>query len=99
MCCFFLALVFLGPRIGYLIYWLLAPVRVNASLEAFNFPWLVGILAIIFAPWTILMYSIVFPLNGWDWLWIGLAIGADIATYMGGTFKRKDVPYYPETAP
>jgi hypothetical protein len=45
------------------------------------------------------MYSIVFPLNGWDWLWIGLAIGADIATYMGGTFKRKDVPYYPETAP
>jgi hypothetical protein len=28
-----------------------------------------------------------------------LAIGADIATYMGGTYKRKEVPYYPSTAP
>jgi hypothetical protein len=99
MCCFFLGLVFLGPRFGFLIYWLIAPVRVNAAIEAFNFPWLVGILGLVFAPWTILMYAIVFPLNGWDWLWIGLAIGADIATYMGGTLKRKDIPMYPESAP
>ena len=24
------------------------------------------------------MYAIVFPLNGWDWLWIGLAVAMDI---------------------
>ena len=99
MCCFFLTLMFLGPRIGFLVYWLLAPVRVNLAFTGFNFPWLVGIAGLVFAPWTTLMYAIVFPLNGWDWLWIGLAIGADIATYMGGTYKRKSIPYYPETAP
>jgi hypothetical protein len=99
MCCFFLALMFAGPRLGFLVYWLLAPLRVQTAFGTFNFPWLVGLAGLLFAPWTTLMYAIVFPLNGWDWLWIGLAIGADIATYMGGTYKRKEVPYYPATAP
>ena len=65
----------------------------------FNLPWLVGIAGLLFLPWTILMYTIVFPLNGWDWLWIGLAVACDIFTYTGGMYKRKSVPYYPETAP
>lgn len=99
MCCFFLTLMFLGPRFGFLIYWLLAPIRVNAAINAFNFPWLVGIAGLIFLPWTILMYAIVFPLNGWDWLWIGLAVAADIFTYVGSAEKRKSVPYYPSSAP
>ena len=43
MCCFFTALVFFGPRLGFLIYWLLAPLRVSAAFAAFNLPWLVGI--------------------------------------------------------
>jgi hypothetical protein len=99
MCCFFLTLMFLGPRFGFLIYWLLAPLKVQLAFNAFNFPWLVGIAGLVFLPWTILMFVIVAPLNGWDWLWIGLAVAADIATYMGGTYKRKEVPYYPSTAP
>jgi hypothetical protein len=45
------------------------------------------------------MYVVVFPMNGWDWLWIGLAIAADIATDMGGVYKRNEVPYYPSSAP
>jgi hypothetical protein len=32
MCCFFTALVFFGPRLGFLIYWLIAPLRVQSSL-------------------------------------------------------------------
>jgi hypothetical protein len=86
--------MFFGPRLGFLVWWLIAPVRVQASLAAFNFPWLVGILALIFAPWTILMYTIVFPLNGFDWIWVGLAIGADIASYIGGYHNRQQVPGY-----
>ncbi len=35
-------LVFFGPRLGFLVYWLIAPARVNLSLAAFNFPWLVA---------------------------------------------------------
>jgi hypothetical protein len=40
MCCFFATLVFLGPRFGFLVYWLIAPLRVNASFKDFNFPFL-----------------------------------------------------------
>ena len=74
MCCFFTALVFFGPRLGFLVYWLIAPAKVTAAFNVFNLEWLVGILGLIFAPWTILMYVIVFPLNGFDWIWLGLGI-------------------------
>jgi hypothetical protein len=99
MCCFFVSLMFLGPRFAFLIYWLIAPVRVNLAVANFNFPWLVSLAGLIFMPWTMLMYVIVFPLTNWDWLWIGLAVAADIAGYMGAAAKRKSVPMYPESAP
>ncbi len=35
MCCFFAALVFFGPRLGFLVYWLLAPLRVSALVCSF----------------------------------------------------------------
>ena len=81
------------------MYWLIAPVRVNAAFGVFNFPWLVSLLGLIFAPWTALMYAIVFPLNGFDWIWLGFGIAADIFSYVGSYHNRKQVPYYPETAP
>ncbi|MGW8226541.1 MAG: hypothetical protein ACWGOY_12440 [Anaerolineales bacterium] len=99
MCCFFVSLIFFGPRLAFLVYWLFVPVKVSAAFANFNLPWLVGILGLIFAPWTALMYVLVFPLNGWDWLWIGLAIGADIFSYVGGYHKRQQVPGYPSDDP
>jgi len=41
------------------------------------------------------MYVIVAPggVNGFDWLWIGLMVAADIASY-GGGLGRKQVPGY-----
>lgn len=74
MCCFFASLIIFGPRLAFLIFWLIAPLRVNTAFGTFNFPWLVGIASLVFAPWTALMYVLVFPLNGWDWIWIGLGI-------------------------
>ncbi len=97
MCCFFAVLLFFGPRLGFLVYWLLAPMRVNLALQNFNFPWLVGLLGLIFLPWTILMYTIVFPLNGFDWIWIGLAVGADIFGYTSQYRNRHKVPGYSST--
>ena len=94
MCCFFAALLFFGPRLGFLVFWLLAPVRVTAAFAGFNLPWLIGILGLIFAPWTTLMYVLIFPLNGFDWIWVGLAIGADIVSYIGGYHNRQQVPGY-----
>ena len=99
MCCFFASLLFFGPRLAFLVYWLLAPIRVSAAFADFNFPWLVSLLGLIFLPWTILMYVVVFPLTGFDWIWLGLGIAADVMSYVGAYHNRKQVPYYPETAP
>jgi hypothetical protein len=94
MCCFFSSLVFFGPRLAFLVYWLIAPIKVNLAYATFNFPWLVGLLGLIFAPWTSLMYVLVFPLNGFDWIWIGFGLAFDIFSYVGGYHNRKQVPYY-----
>ena len=99
MCCFFTALVFFGPRLGFLVYWLIAPVRVNLSLAAFNFPWLASLAGLIFIPWTMLMYVMIFPLNGYDWIWLGLGLMCDIMSYVAGFHKRQQVPGYPANDP
>ncbi len=100
MCCFFLTLLALGPRIAILVYWLIPYGRLQMAL-AFH-GWLMPILGVIFLPWTTLMWVFVYGANGivgFDWVWLGLALAADIATYTGGAYKRKEVPYYPATAP
>jgi hypothetical protein len=99
MCCFFASLMFFGPRLAFLVYWLLAPVRVSAAFNSFNLPWLVGIMGLLFLPWTTLMFVLIFPLNGFDWIWLGFGIVADIASYMGAYGKRRAVPGYPENDP
>jgi len=65
MCCFFTALVFFGPRLGFLVYWILAP-----------------------------LYVVIFPMVGFDWIFVGLGIFADIISYTGAYRERKQVPYY-----
>lgn len=99
MCCFFVTLVFFGPRLAFLVYWLIAPLRVSAAFDMFNLPLVVGILGLVFIPWTTLMYVIVFPLNGYDWIWIGFGVLFDVLSYIGTFHKRQGIPYYPETDP
>jgi len=50
---------------------------------------------LIFIPWTTLMFVLVAPggIEGWDWMWIGLMLFGDIASYTGGV-GRKRVPGY-----
>lgn len=89
MCCFFTALVFFGPRLGILVWWLIAPVYVSAGVDD---KWILAILAWIFLPWTALMYLIVYPggLVGFDWIWLGLGLLFDILSYSGGAYGNKD---------
>ncbi len=97
MCCAFLALVLFGPRIFGAFWWIFQPVRWQAAFNNWptNFYWIWPVLGIIFLPWTTIMYVIVAPggVVGWDWLWIGLMLVADIASYTGG-FGRKRIPSY-----
>jgi hypothetical protein len=98
MCCFFLTLLFLGPRFAFLIYWLLRPAYVQSVFNT----WIWPLLGLIFLPWTTLMWVIVYGVNGivgFDWVWVGLALAADIFTYTSGGYKRKSIPYYPSSAP
>jgi hypothetical protein len=93
MCCILTSLLLLGPRAAALIWWLINPFRFNAAFSSVIWP----ILGIIFLPWTTLMYLIIFPggVVGFDWLWLGLGVLADIATYTGGGYGNRDrIPGY-----
>ena len=96
MCCFFLSLVFLGPRIVGAFWWLFQSDRWHSAFAGWaggTLWWIWPILGIIFLPWTTIMYVGVAPggVVGWDWLWLGLMLVADIASYAGGA-GRKQIP-------
>ena len=88
MCCFFTTVLFLGPRAGVLVWWLIRPVYYQAVFQSFVWP----ILGLIFAPWTTLMYLLVARggVTGLDWVWMSLAILADLGTYVGGGYGNRN---------
>ena len=91
--CLFLSLIFFGPRIAIVLWGLIEPVRWSATFDTFILP----LLGFLFVPWTTLMYVLVAPLGieGLDWLWLGLALAADVASYAGGAVGgRGRVPGY-----
>ncbi len=94
MCCFFTALVLFGPRLAILIWWLINPARWAAAFTG-SFIW--PLLGFLFLPWTTIMYVIVFPggVVGFDWIWLGLGLLADISSYAGGGYGNRDrIPGY-----
>ena len=88
MCCIFTFLLLLGPRFANVIWWIAQPARWDLAFST----WLWPVLGIVFAPWTTLMYVIVAPagVNGLDWLWIALAVVADIGFWSGGAYGNRD---------
>jgi hypothetical protein len=87
-------LVFFGPRLAILVWWLIQPVRFDQALDD---RWLLTILLWLFLPWTLLMYLFVFPggIVGFDWVILILGLIADIASYSGGFWgNRNQVPGY-----
>jgi hypothetical protein len=93
MCCMLTVLVFFGPRLAILVWWLVAPLRFEA---AFGDRWLLTLLAWLFLPWTTLMFLIIFPIAGvFDWILLILAVLADVASYSGGVYgNREQIPGY-----
>jgi hypothetical protein len=90
MCCFFTLMVFLGPRIAGIFWWLFQPARWSL---AFNGSWIWPVLGLIFLPWTTLMYVIVAPggiVGIWEWGFLILMLVLDIGSYTGGGWKHRD---------
>jgi hypothetical protein len=93
MCCIFTILVFLGPRFAGLIWWIAQPARwVGATNVSAFTSWIWPVLGLVFVPWTTLMYVIVAPggIVGFDWVWLGLSLVADIASYSGGAYGNRN---------
>ena len=97
MCCVFLSLLLLGPRIFNVFWWIFQPVRWQAAFTSWagNLWWIWPVLGIIFLPWTTLMYVLVAPggVIGWDWFWIAIMAVFDILSYGSGA-GRKRIPGY-----
>ncbi len=93
MCCFFSSLWLLGPRFAFLIYWLIPYGRLKVA-AAFD-GWILPLLGLIFLPWTMLMYVLIFPVYGvFDWLFLAFAVLADISAYAAGAARRRDAAFY-----
>ena len=88
MCLLFAILAVLGPRALIFFWWLLEPARWSVTFQSAVVP-LIGFL---FLPWTTIMYVLVFPggIEGLDWLWLGLGLFADIASYGGSAWGNRD---------
>ena len=91
MCCFITSLLLVGPRLGLLVWWIINPIYVTAAFDS----WFWGFLGWLLLPWTTLMYIAIYPggIIGFDWILLGLAIFADMATYFGGYREKESVPY------
>ncbi len=89
MCCLLTVLLFLGPRAGILVWWLLDTDRWAAAFTG-SFIW--PLLGFLFLPWTTLMYVLVSPSSNFsfDWIWMGLGILADISSYAGGGYGNRN---------
>lgn len=81
-CCLFASLLAGAPRLAFLLWWLFQPARIEATFSSFVWP----LLGVIFVPWTTVAYVAVAPggVEWFDWLILGLAVLADISTYVGG---------------
>lgn len=94
MCCVLTVLVFLGPRLAIIFWWLVAPLYVSNAYNSL----LLAFLAWLVIPWTTLMYLIIYPggvVGFWEWLLLILGIVADVSSYTGGFYgNRESVPGY-----
>ncbi|MFC2037287.1 hypothetical protein ACFLYD_04845 [Chloroflexota bacterium] len=84
-----------APRVVLLFMWIVGS-RVNL---AFN-NWIVPLLGLIFAPYTTIMYVLVWSpglgVTGWDWIWVGLGVVLDLMKWSQIANNRRQIPGYPE---
>ena len=81
MCCFLLLFAAFGPRFAIIAMWLFGD-RVDLAFSS----WLWPLLGLFLAPWTTLMYLLVWSpvggVSGGEWIIVGLGVALDVATYV-----------------
>jgi hypothetical protein len=89
-----------APRVILILAWIFW----DKWVLVWHGDWLIPLLGIIFLPFTTVMYTLVAistpgGVSGWGWLWIILGFVLDMIHWGQVVQNRKEVPYYPETAP
>ncbi|HEX6843550.1 MAG TPA: hypothetical protein VF235_00400 [Actinomycetota bacterium] len=90
MGCFFVLLAAFAPRLLFLFVWIARPVYVDAVFDTFILP----LLGLIFLPFTTLMWVLMggsSAMEGWDWLWIALAVVLDLGHYASTYAQRGQI--------
>jgi len=88
MCCLLLLFAALGPRFAIIAMWLFGN-RVDLAF----YSWLWPLAGLLVAPWTTLMYllmwSAVGGVSGAEWIVVGLGVVLDLATYAGRPAQQR----------
>ncbi len=87
MCCVVSLLVFIGPRIAAIAWYLLDTARWNAAFSSILWP----IAGVLFVPWTTLAYVLMSPggVIGLQWLVVAFGLLIDIGSIGGGGYSRQ----------
>ncbi len=86
MCCVVSLLLFIGPRVASIAWYLIDPARWGAAFNNILWP----ILGIIFLPWTTMAYVLMSPggVDGLQWAVVALGFLLDIGVIGGGGYSR-----------
>lgn len=87
----------IAPRLFLILAWIFSP-RWNIVFDTWFWP----LLGIIFAPFTTVMWLLVWTpggIQGWDWIWIILGALLDIMKWSSMIKYRKENEYYPASLP
>ena len=86
-----------APRLVLIFMWIVGN-RISAAFDTVIIP----ILGIIFLPYTMIMYVLIWNpvtgVTGWDWVWLGLGVVLDLMHWGIIGNNRKGVPGYPQDA-
>ena len=88
MGCLFVLMAAFAPRLLVIFIWIARPTYVDVVWDTWIFP----LLGLIFLPFTTLIYLFLGAppgLEGWDWLWIALAVVLDLSHY-ANTYSQRD---------
>jgi uncharacterized oligopeptide transporter (OPT) family protein len=101
MGCLFAVFAGMFPRFAVLFLWIARPTMFSA---AFGGSWFLPLIGLLVAPFTTLMWVVLWSpvsgVSGWDWLWIILALVIDFASLGGsGYANRNRMPMYSDTNP
>jgi hypothetical protein len=93
MGCLFVLIAALSPRLAVLLMWIFTS-WVDRAFGPIIWPILGPILGIIFLPLTTLMYVILWNtggrgVTGWEWIFVIVAVFADLASYGGSAYGRR----------